>query len=469
VSRLGALTRRIADAARDPEETFASWRRAGERLWGFVVHAGHEMGDSRAPQMAAALSFRTIFSIIPVLVLALVGLRAFYGAEAIDAPLNRILEYVGLTEITLEAESPAPAETSEDDAAAKDAEVERSREPQRQSVAQWIKDLTTRVQSLNFAAIGAIGALILVYAAFSLLIEIERAFNTIYRAPKRRRTFRQIATYWTILTLGPLALLSGFYVSERLSGGVEQVGGSVALSTLRLIVPLLISWLMLLLAYTLVPRTKVALRPALLGSFIGAALWELGKWGFREYVAFATGGYAAFYGSLGLIPIFLLWVYITWFVVLFGLSVSHAKQTVADRARGAGGGIRGWIRPAAAAQILVETARRFSKGETLGASDAADACGGSGDATEALLERLVDAGLLRRVEDEDEAFTLARPAEAISAADAIEAVRRLSGEREACADEVAESIEGPMLAAARERSIADLVRGFDNGRGGGSS
>ena len=119
-------------------------------------------------------------------------------------------------------------------------------------------------------------------------------------------------------------MIASFYVGERFRTIVETVGGQAFVSLAGVLVTFTISWLLLLLAYTVVPDARVRLRPALAGAFVAAVLWETGKFAFREYLGFATG-YSQFYGSLALIPIFLLWVYITWVCVLFGIQLSQAR------------------------------------------------------------------------------------------------------------------------------------------------
>ena len=150
------------------------------------------------------------------------------------------------------------------------------------SAADWIQQIVTKVSELNFAAIGVIGVGVLVYAALSLLFEIERSFNTVYRADTKRPVAARVASSWTILTLGPIGLLVSFYLGERFHLFVESVGGQAFVSLAGFAVTFSISWFLLVLVYTVVPTARVRLRPALVGSFVAATIWELGKWSFRE-------------------------------------------------------------------------------------------------------------------------------------------------------------------------------------------
>ncbi|HWQ28598.1 MAG TPA: YhjD/YihY/BrkB family envelope integrity protein, partial [Dehalococcoidia bacterium] len=143
--------------------------------------------------------------------------------------------------------------------------------------------------------------------------------------PAGRSWARRITQYWTLLTLGTILLFTTFYVGEKFKSWAADVGestglmgrGPVALAVIGYSVTVVISTLLLLLAYLTVPNTKVRWRPALVGAFVAAVLWEAGKWGFTQYLRYSAA-YERIYGSIALIPLFLLWVYLTWLIVLLG-------------------------------------------------------------------------------------------------------------------------------------------------------
>jgi membrane protein len=188
------------------------------------------------------------------------------------------------------------------------------------------------------------------------------------------------------------------------------------------------------LAYITVPNARVRLLPALGGAVVAAALWEIGKWGFTQYLSFSAG-YARLYGSIALIPLFLLWVYITWVIVLFGLSVSyylqHGRRLARQQRQQAAlstlefDGEPAIVDPGAILALTVALARRFESGgrpAELGVL-AAD-LSLSRVLTALFLERLVQAGMVHRVEPPEAPtgagaaqglFVLARPPEQIDA------------------------------------------------------
>lgn len=420
-----------------PERELTRWQRAGRNAVALAVHCTRQLRAIKAQQMAAALTYRTVFSLVPTFVLGLVVLRMFSTEAQLAEQVERIMSFAGLD--TLQIEQGAGA--GEEDGA------------QTTSAADWIESLVQRIGGLNFAAIGAVGVLVLVYAGVSLLLEIERAFNAIYRAESCRPLVARISRSWTVLTLGPLGLLASFYVGEQFREMVASVGGQTLVSMAGVVATFSISWLLLLLAYTVVPSSRVRLRPALIGSFVAAALWEAGKLGFREYLGFATG-YARFYGSLALIPIFLLWMYLTWLCVLFGIQLSQAIQTLRpgrllrrqDRA--------GPLDPMLLVATLVEIARAFADGRPAQREHLADRLNTPEPILHGALDRMAALGFVARVMDEEgefDGYALARPAETIRAREVVE--RSAAGADRGVLADLHHRLEESLA----DRTIADLA------------
>ena len=148
------------------------------------------------------------------------------------------------------------------------------------------------------------------WAAIGLLETIERAFNKIWQAPRNRGFFHRIINYWTMLTLGPL------------SGGVLTEGW---MAYLRPVWPFFISTAALFFLYFLMPNASVDAKAALWGAMVAGLIWSGAKYAFEVYIIRFIP-YQAIYGVLGLIPLGVWWVYITWLIVLFGLQLTYATQ-----------------------------------------------------------------------------------------------------------------------------------------------
>jgi len=432
-----------------PDEELGRWQRIARDFITLVRRAWMELAKDRAPQLAAALAYRTIFSLIPMLVLSLSVTAAFYNPEDLEGRFNDVMGFLGLQDIAISEqalEQSGPIDEGEMQEATR-------------TVAEWVTALVERVQEVNFAAIGAVGVLLLIYAAVSLIIEIERAFNKIYSAPRPRGVITRITNYWTVLTAGPLALLAGFWVSDRMSSLFQEGIGATIFGFFGALTTFVISWLILLLAYTTMPNARVHKRAALIGAFIGALLWELGKWGFREYLGFSAG-YARFYGSLGLIPIFMLWIYITWLVVLFGLEISYSIQThrrLETTTRTETG--TELLDPLATVTIMRLAGRAFVEGGAATLEDIADRLGVSRDLARKLTHELTARRLLRAVEEDGaDAFVPGRPLNDIQLAEIVRAGHDIAVPSAEAEDLVAiQAVREAQVQAVGEKTLIDML------------
>lgn len=333
-------TTQIKKLFRDPAGTSGSMADPAVRA---LRDAATDAQRSRLPQMAAALSFRTVFGLIPVLVVGLVLVRAYTTQADRTQIISKGLEYAGVSAITVTTVPPDPVGPPEPEFVGpprpEKVAMDKVKEVIRENdldLPQIIRGTIEKAEStVSFKTIGWIGFATLLYAAIAMLVEIERAFNQVFRVPRGRSWLRRLVNYWTLLTLGGIGLIATFYVGIQFQSWAKSVSdargwgdGLGALTVLDLLgyaVTVFISTAMLTLLYEAIPNTRVKAVPALVGAFVSALLWEAGKFGFGKYIAYSAG-YAKLYGSLALIPLFLLWVYYTWLIVLFGLEVTYQLQ-----------------------------------------------------------------------------------------------------------------------------------------------
>lgn len=186
---------------------------------------------------------------------------------------------------------------------------------------------------VNAARLTAVGIAFLVVTSMIVLLTIDRAFNQIWRVPQRRPLMQRIFVYWSVLTVGPVLVgaslsLTSWLVSVSL-GLVREIphAGVVLLR----FVPVLLTGFAFALIYVALPNRRVLLRDALFGGFLAAAAFEGMKEGFAFYIThFPT--HRVVYGAFASIPIFLLWVYLSWVVVLFGAVVAAVMPDWRSRA-----------------------------------------------------------------------------------------------------------------------------------------
>ncbi len=479
---------------------------------------------SQLTRMAAALSYRTIFGLIPVLVVGLVFTAAFAPREKVSGWLQSLLSFAGLSQIAIIPEPDVGPPSPTDLASPR--------------LDQWIASMVEHVQGLKWEVVGVVGLVTLFYAAISMLVEIEEAFNQIYHAPNGRSWTRRITQYWTLLTLGSLFLVGSFSLPAQLESQVNSVltyardvvgyqsptaganpegstqlantdqsqGGIppvavegepkassagtdlvsaanpedvapakvIAKKTLTGVLigaafSLMVSFVLFLTIFCVVPNTRVQIGAASVGAACSAVLWELAKQGFALYVSYSKG-YTNFYGALALLPMFLIWVYLTWLIVLFGLHVAHAMQSYRAAARQGltqsvmvalglaadqqGNTLSQSIDPSTFVLAMSVVGERFKTGVTTDPSDVVDRAGLDEAAAVYVLDSLAKAGMLHRVSGGKSSieggYVLSRPPDAIALSDVL-----------AVANESTDRVKSPVamrlldaLSAARTQALA---------------
>ncbi len=371
-------------------------------------HCARQLQRDRASHIAAALTYRTLFSLVPVAVMSMLIVRALVSRE--QARETALAQAYALFDV---AGNGVLTPT--------DLEV-------RERIEEVVNPIIQNAWSLNFGSIGAVGMLVLIWAALALLVTVETAFNTVYKAPAGRPWRMRIPIYWAVVTLGPLLLFVSFYMADQLFHFLAELGPfGPMLSRLSTFTALAATWLLLVILYTMMPTAKVHLRPAMIGAFVAAILWELGKYGFGLYVSGAVRDNV--YGTLGLVPLFLLWLYVSWLIVLFGLELSYALQTLPRhrlRLAALDEPTQGVWDPRWLLPMMVTICRSFAAGRTIGAESMARSLSIPIAASRELVGRLAKAGLVRSVADDgptggfEEGLVPARPPNQITVTEVLD-------------------------------------------------
>jgi membrane protein len=241
---------------------------------------------------AGALSYTTLVSLVPLLVISLALLSAFpifatLRQEAIDVIFQTFVPKVGGT------------------------------------VDEYLNGFIDMASKTT-----AIGVVVLAATATLLLVTIEDRLNAIWRVHAPRTWIARVLIYWAVVTLAPLLSALAFSVSSNLreiSFIEPETGARVSswFASLAAVVPFLVETLGLTLLYSLIPHCPVRWRAAGLGAVIAAIALELSRWGFSVYLDHFNS-WQAIYGALGTIPIFLAWMYYTWCCVLIGAEIAAA-------------------------------------------------------------------------------------------------------------------------------------------------
>lgn len=389
-------------AINQPFEELNRWQRAARFAYDLGQYGARQLREDRAPQMASALAFRTLFGLAPVLVVAMIFVRAIKGTDAILQSLHVVLVGAGLDKIRVVQGSDGT------DAVAPDL-----------SLAVWIENLTAQLASVNLSAIGWVGLVLILYAAIGLMVTIENSFNIVYRAPDGRPWTRRVPLYWFILTISPLLVGLASYVNDLFAVWVLSVDTwQWLLFTAKMLWSFGLVWLFVFTVYNLIPCSVVNVRPSLVGSFVAAVLLTVGKNTLGAYLgsAFVIN---QLYGTLGLVPLFMLWVYLMWLAVLFGLQVSATLQILHGRSLKeldppqARSGI---IDPTCVLTIMEVVAEHFTNGDVpITIHHLAETTSLPEATVVRIVDRLVNGNWLHRVEHAETAISLARPPEKMHA------------------------------------------------------
>jgi membrane protein len=167
------------------------------------------------------------------------------------------------------------------------------------------------------------GLLFVLATAFMLMLTIEQTFNDIWHAREHRKRLHRLLAYWALLTLGPVLIGASLALTAQVAAlplfAPAMLGGLRSL--LFDLLPVALEVLAFALLYTVVPSLTVRLRHALVGSLFAAALFEFAKLGFGYYIR-QFSSYRVIYGAVATLPVFLLWIYLSWLVVLLGAVVT---------------------------------------------------------------------------------------------------------------------------------------------------
>ncbi|WP_082863548.1 YhjD/YihY/BrkB family envelope integrity protein [Thermodesulfatator autotrophicus] len=243
---------------------------------------------------AQALTYNTVFAFVPLLAFAFSMVQIFIGQEEIIARINQALS--------------------------------QFLNPGALSKAQ--ETILNLVQEAQHAPLGAASMIIFLTMVIGLLMQFEDVINHIFRVKAKRTFFQKLAIYWMGLTLGPILVTLPLGATIYLTHLGFKGFGFVSFLSKFWIIPTLI--LLFMGVYLFLPVKKISVKGALLGATIAAILWLLVASIYAVYTTKAVA-YSKLYGSLAAIPLFLLWLWLNWTVVLLGAeiaSVFHYKEKI---------------------------------------------------------------------------------------------------------------------------------------------
>lgn len=258
-------------------------------LFRFCVALVERFDEDHGFQTAGSLAFTTLLAIVPTITVALALTSVFPVFD----------EFIGaLRRLAFERLLPHAGDID--------------------SITGQLEEFRANAASLTVLGLGFMAV-----TAVLLLMTVDEVFNRIFRVERQRGLVRRVTIHAALLAVGPILIGGAVYAVTYLAAYWlgKLKGVSVATAIALDAVPLLLTFLALLLLYTLLPHRKVLLRDATVGAIVAGFAFELAKEGFAFYVSqFPT--YAVIYGAFAVLPMFLVWIYVSWVVVLAGAIVT---------------------------------------------------------------------------------------------------------------------------------------------------
>ena len=398
------------------------WKGKGLRLLQFTSYAFSNFMANNGLLRATALSFTTLLSLVPLLALAFSVLKGL-GAQ------NRLVPLV-LKQVTAGNE-------------------------------EVVNRVISYIDNTNMGSVGAIGLVALLFTAISMLGSIEEAFDVIWGVPETRSFYRKFSDYLSVLVSAPLLLLAATSITTTLQSKwligwiLERTYlGDLFLFTLGL-TPYLVVWIALFLLYVFIPNIRVRFDSALIGAVLAGTLWESAQWAYIHFQV-GAGNYNAIYGTLAALPILMIWIFVSWVIVLFGMEVVAAHQNRSTFRRDIRGReISHELQELVALAALRHVAEAFYRGEPAwGEQHLASKLGIPLRIVKSTLEHLRDQGFIVQAGEGRGSYYPARDLNQVSIADVLLSLRRRGASAAIAGEEQAEEI-----LKSSEQALTDALGG----------
>ncbi|MCH2142155.1 MAG: YihY/virulence factor BrkB family protein [Phycisphaerales bacterium] len=284
---------------------------SGERMVRFVLDIGRlaalRLRRHRAGMMAAALSYRVLFSLLPLLALAASIARLSVTKQEFLDTVSNLVTRLGLERVDIP--TGAHAGSSVD-------------------LGHWLESLAAQAAEIDVTGMTWIGAIVLIWAAYRLFDEVEASLSVIVAGNKRRSAIARVLVSLLILVLAPALSVWGIAVLGDLVSEIEATGYRWVAMVGNALISLILIWLIVLLAYRFVPAGRKGWGASSIGALVAAISLLIGQWLLRRFFFSATSA-SPIGGSLGMVPLLMIWVYVMWICVLYGAELA----AMLDRAR----------------------------------------------------------------------------------------------------------------------------------------
>jgi membrane protein len=251
----------------------------------FLAFLGHRFIEDRCLQHASALAYTTLLSLVPLMAVTF----SIFTAFPVFVNLRD-----GFQDFLFQNFVPTSAEL----------------------LKTYLLEFAQKASRLTAIGIGG-----LIMTSVLLMASIDNALNAIWRVETPRPAVIKFLVYWAVLTLSPLLIGISLAISSYIFS-LPLLSETAGNTHLLRVTPFIMSSIAFALLYMIVPNQRVSIQPAIVGGLLAALLFELAKKIFAFYITqFPT--YQAIYGALAILPIFLVWIYVCWIIVLLGAELTH--------------------------------------------------------------------------------------------------------------------------------------------------
>ncbi len=386
---------------------------------------------------AMSLVYTTLLSMVPVLAISFSVLKGFGVHNQVEPLMLKFLEPLGEKGVEITAQ------------------------------------ILGFVENMRVGVLGAVGLGLLIYTVISLMQKIERAFNFIWHVKRPRPLAQRFSDYLSVVLIGPVLLFSAVGISATVRSNwlVEQLVGIEPLGTVIGIGGRLVPFLMIVGAfsffYIFITNTKVRIASAFVGGLAAGVMWQFTGIVFTAVVV-DSAKYAAIYSAFATLIIFMIWLYVSWLILLVGASVAFYYQNPAYLAEERGElHVSNRLRERIALHVMHLIGRNYYRGAEPWTDEAlTHILRMPMEVVQDVLEALERGGLLRHTDDEPPAYLPGKPPETTPVIEALDAVRT-SGERNrlaldrlphhATVSDLARQIDEAVAGVLRGRTLKDLA------------
>jgi len=278
----------------DPRE-LGTLRHYGYRLLRLLFVMVREFANGQLNLRAMSLVYTSLLSLVPLLAVSFSVLKAFGVHNQVEPLLLNLVAPLG----------------------------EQGNE--------LVLNILGFVENMKVGVLGSVGLALLLYTVVSLIQKVESAFNYVWHAKSTRSLSRRFSDYLSVIMVGPVLVFSAIGMTASMMNStvvqtlltIEPFGSIIVLFSK--LMPYLLIILAFAFVYLFVPNTKVSIRSAFVGALVGGALWQTTGMAFATFASSSTK-YAAIYSGFAILVLFMIWLYLSWLILLLGAQVAYYHQ-----------------------------------------------------------------------------------------------------------------------------------------------